>query len=846
MKGLKVSVITVVYNAILVGREQYLRQCIESVHRQTYGNIEHIVIDGASTDGTIELLEEYQEQGWISYYSEKDNGIYDAMNKGIDKSTGEYIVFLNSDDYLHEEKGIEKCIDKLEIDVDFVFSKCRIVDEEDIECGYRCACMGVFYLYMPFIHQTMITKRKTMIKLGKFDTQFKSAADYHFILKCILSECTYKELEESFITFRLGGESEKNKELSVNETVSIYKETYNKKYNCNYTFEEYKDFYMNNYFPRALFEKIVSDVDEKTRKEMLKNTLGTQYVKANKDFFEKSLKKDLAIILMLDSIQMENRQIVNSCLYSIINQEDNNYVLWLFINEKIGESFCDEELLIRLKNSSNVFVQTETEIELGEILRTVLKKDVAYYYQIFDCNYYFSKKEVIRDISTLIKRDKTIDYYLFGINGIDTKQNYDSSKLLFGYGYDASAIIVKSEVLSKVVKECESISLYALELYLSKYQEKKVNKKFFGCIKVREVRGEAEFHFDIYNCYKKEYGLSLNDTYELSNYRFLEHVRIMYYLSLIKKIDKWEWKIQLVKKVFIPTIKSIPKKVYDILIRKKNRIKKVKNRKENVIIAKEHYMEEINHKVSMIVSKQKDTEDMLANVYKQIYFMKAINIPAISLHREVFEKYKDIHRGKEIVLFASGATLDDYNEIQNVIQIGVNRTFLNRKVKLDYLFVQDYLGDEQEEADRYRNGQCKKFYGIHPIDTVIPIPNKSVQEANAERYFFEDLPIDNAVICPFPIDISKAPFGTYSSVIFPALQFALYTHPKKIYLVGCDCSKNGYFKGTESHGNLFVERMLHGWKLIKKFCDEIYPDVEMVSINPIGLKGIFKDVYQGE
>ena len=91
----KVTIVTVVYNLIENGREQYFRQCLESVHKQLYQNIEHIVIDGASNDGTIDLLEEYNKKGWIKYYSEPDTGIYDAMNKGIEKATGKYIVFLN-------------------------------------------------------------------------------------------------------------------------------------------------------------------------------------------------------------------------------------------------------------------------------------------------------------------------------------------------------------------------------------------------------------------------------------------------------------------------------------------------------------------------------------------------------------------------------------------------------------------------------------------------------------------------------------------------------------------------------------------------------------------------------
>jgi len=78
-----VTVVTITYNLINAGRKEFFRQCVESVHNQTYENIEHIVIDGASTDGTLDLIKEYADKGWFTYYSEKDTGVYEAMNLKI-------------------------------------------------------------------------------------------------------------------------------------------------------------------------------------------------------------------------------------------------------------------------------------------------------------------------------------------------------------------------------------------------------------------------------------------------------------------------------------------------------------------------------------------------------------------------------------------------------------------------------------------------------------------------------------------------------------------------------------------------------------------------------------------
>ncbi len=95
MANVLVTVVTITYNLIKSGREKYVRQCIECVHNQTYQNIEHIIIDGASSDGTLEIFKDYP---WLKVFSEPDKGIYDAMNKGVAKASGKYIVFLNSDD----------------------------------------------------------------------------------------------------------------------------------------------------------------------------------------------------------------------------------------------------------------------------------------------------------------------------------------------------------------------------------------------------------------------------------------------------------------------------------------------------------------------------------------------------------------------------------------------------------------------------------------------------------------------------------------------------------------------------------------------------------------------------
>ena len=229
---------------------------------------------------------------------------------------------------------------------------------------------------------------------------------------------------------------------------------------------------------------------------------------------------------------------------------------------------------------------------------------------------------------------------------------------------------------------------------------------------------------------------------------------------------------------------------------------------------------------------------------------RALSLPAASLHQEVFPKYRGINAGKELVIVGAGPTLDDYEPIPGAVHVGVNKTFLCEKLSLDYLFIQDYFEDIQDAADAYRPGLCKKFYGYHPDPLVRGVPAASAERANAERYFFEDIPVNDPSPFPFPPDIARAALGTFSSIIFPALQFALWTRPKRIYLVGCDCSSLGYCSGildktaAQTKFPLDVERLLYGWTKMKEFIEKFYPDVEIVSVNPVGLKGWFKDMEQ--
>lgn len=173
MKGkVKISIITVVFNA-----KDTIEQTIQSVLNQSYDEVEYIVIDGGSTDGTLDIIKNYQSR--ISYWiSEPDSGIYNAMNKGIERATGEIIAFLNSGDWY--ERDIfwyirDNFKDNTEILIGRVIrygnnyiqkEQKRVSDQED------------FRVKMIYCHQGIFVKRKLFEQYGKFNEKYKIAADY--------------------------------------------------------------------------------------------------------------------------------------------------------------------------------------------------------------------------------------------------------------------------------------------------------------------------------------------------------------------------------------------------------------------------------------------------------------------------------------------------------------------------------------------------------------------------------------------------------------------------------------------------------------------------------------------
>ena len=180
---MKVTLITVTLNS-----EKYLEDSILSVMKQDYTNIEHIVIDGESTDGTLAIIKKYEDHisRWVS---EKDYSMYDAINKGMAMATGDIIGTLNSDDMLASSDVISKIVACFETKkVDAVYGDLVYVDPDDTNKVLRKWRGGEFkrkkfcYGWMP-AHPTFYFKRSLLETCGYYETHFFSAADYEFMTR---------------------------------------------------------------------------------------------------------------------------------------------------------------------------------------------------------------------------------------------------------------------------------------------------------------------------------------------------------------------------------------------------------------------------------------------------------------------------------------------------------------------------------------------------------------------------------------------------------------------------------------------------------------------------------------
>lgn len=208
---MKISIITVTYNSA-----ETIADCITSVANQTYGDIEHLIVDGASTDDTVELIEA-QAGEFVKILSEPDNGLYDAINKGIILATGDIIGILHSDDLYASNDILEQVVERMEmLNADILYGDLLYVDRDNADKIIRYWESKDFSQkqlsrgWMP-AHPTVFARKEVYDKWGSFDLQYKIAADYDFLVRILQDNSLNVEyLPEVITKMRVGGASNKS------------------------------------------------------------------------------------------------------------------------------------------------------------------------------------------------------------------------------------------------------------------------------------------------------------------------------------------------------------------------------------------------------------------------------------------------------------------------------------------------------------------------------------------------------------------------------------------------------------------------------------------------------------
>lgn len=222
---MKISIITVVYN-----NDKTIRDAMQSVLGQTYKNIEYVIIDGGSKDNTVNLINEYKEK--LGYFvSEKDSGLYDAMNKGILACTGDVIGILNSDDLYQDSHVIKDVMDQFNNDpeLDILYGNLVYVKSDDTNKVVRNWKSKSYYknffenANVP-PHPSLFLKSEVYKSAGLFDLQYKLAADYELMLR-IFKKHNFKSkhINKLIIKMRLGGATNQSVSNIINQNKEILK-----------------------------------------------------------------------------------------------------------------------------------------------------------------------------------------------------------------------------------------------------------------------------------------------------------------------------------------------------------------------------------------------------------------------------------------------------------------------------------------------------------------------------------------------------------------------------------------------------------------------------------------------
>jgi glycosyltransferase involved in cell wall biosynthesis len=250
----KISIIVATLNIIENGQADDFNLLISLLDRQTYPNLEIIVMDGGSSDATVEILKDYKNKGFLDFYSERDTGKYSALNKGVMRAKGKYVAFLSCDDFLHDITGLQDVVNNLEAnEADFSFSPAYCRHPEGFVFLFPPTMYNAFQA-MPCSRQAMVFKRSIIEKIGYFDDKFKIMSDLDLIMRLVMERAKGLYFDGNYTTYKMCAKATAEQDRANEETKLIYLKNFRNLYALNEDLLEQMVQYSK--FPPALLDKL--------------------------------------------------------------------------------------------------------------------------------------------------------------------------------------------------------------------------------------------------------------------------------------------------------------------------------------------------------------------------------------------------------------------------------------------------------------------------------------------------------------------------------------------------------------------------------------------------------------
>lgn len=249
-----ISIITPTNNIINGGFADDFNILVSLLDLQTYPEVEHIIIDNASTDGTVEMLKDYKNKGYLNFFTEKDTGKFDAFNKGIMRAKGKYVAFCSCDDFYHDITAFRDIAAVMEAEnADFTFSPAYCRHPEGFVFLFAPAMHNAFQV-VPCSRQAMFFKKSVLEKERYFDEKFKLMSDYDLLIRLMMKKYKGIYYPGNFTTYKLGEKSTAAAEKAELECKMIYAKNYRNLYQLTNASLDKMSQYSD--FPKELLDKL--------------------------------------------------------------------------------------------------------------------------------------------------------------------------------------------------------------------------------------------------------------------------------------------------------------------------------------------------------------------------------------------------------------------------------------------------------------------------------------------------------------------------------------------------------------------------------------------------------------